>query len=108
MNHVSVSPTDGNGPTQGQRKTPTRVGIEPTTFGSLSNVMKQTIVIMHDVKTTSKLHYLFFKNQSIYIRCHKSFGITLGRAHCFLRRLFLLLVYLVYRQSVIVRFKHKI
>ena len=27
MNHVSVSPTDGNGPTQGQRKAPTRVGI---------------------------------------------------------------------------------
>ena len=25
MNHVSVSPTDGNGPTQGQRKTLTRV-----------------------------------------------------------------------------------
>ena len=33
VNHVSVSPTDGNGPTQGQRKTLTRVGIEPTTFG---------------------------------------------------------------------------
>ena len=33
MNHVSVSPTDGNGPTQGQRKTLTRVGIKPTTFG---------------------------------------------------------------------------
>ena len=33
MNHASVSPTDGNGPTQGQRKTLTRVGIEPTTFG---------------------------------------------------------------------------
>ena len=33
MNHVSVSPTDVNGPTQGQRKTLTRVGIEPTTFG---------------------------------------------------------------------------
>ena len=32
MNHVSVSPTDGNGPTQGQRKTLTRMGIEPTTF----------------------------------------------------------------------------
>ena len=31
--HVSVSPTDGNGPTQGRRKTLTRVGIEPTTFG---------------------------------------------------------------------------
>ena len=28
MNHVSVSPTDGNGPTQGQRKTLTRVGID--------------------------------------------------------------------------------
>ena len=28
MNHVSVSPTDGNGPTQGQRRTLTRV-IEP-------------------------------------------------------------------------------
>ena len=28
MNHVIVSPTDGNGPTQGQRKTLTRVGIE--------------------------------------------------------------------------------
>ena len=33
MNHMSVSRTDGNGPTQGQRKTLTRVGIEPTTFG---------------------------------------------------------------------------
>ena len=30
--HVSVSPTDGNGPTQGQRKTLTRVGFEPTIF----------------------------------------------------------------------------
>ena len=27
MDHVSVSPTDGNGPTQGQRKTLIRVGI---------------------------------------------------------------------------------
>ena len=34
IDHVSVSPTDGiAGPTQGQRKTLTRVGIEPTTFG---------------------------------------------------------------------------
>ena len=33
MNHVSVSPTDGNGPTQGQRKTLTKKEIEPTTFG---------------------------------------------------------------------------
>ena len=36
MNHVSVSPTNGNGPTQGQRKTVTKVRIEPTTtFGWL-------------------------------------------------------------------------
>ena len=33
VKHVSVSPTNGNGPTQGQRKTLTRVGIEPTSFG---------------------------------------------------------------------------
>ena len=33
MNHVSVSPTDGNWPRQGQTKTLTRGGIEPTTFG---------------------------------------------------------------------------
>ena len=30
VKHVSVSPTYGIGPTQGQRKTLTRVGIEPT------------------------------------------------------------------------------
>ena len=30
--HVSVSPTDGNGSTQGQRKTLTRVGFEARTF----------------------------------------------------------------------------
>ena len=28
IDHVSVSPTDGNGPTKGQGKTLTRVGIE--------------------------------------------------------------------------------
>ena len=33
IDHVSVSPTDGIGPTQGQRKTLNKVGIEPTTFG---------------------------------------------------------------------------
>ena len=32
MNHASVSSTDGTGPTQGQRKTLTRVEIEPATF----------------------------------------------------------------------------
>ena len=33
MNHVCVSPTNRNGSTQEQRKTLTRLGIEPTTFG---------------------------------------------------------------------------
>ena len=33
INHVSVGPTDGIGPTQGQVKTLTRVGIEHKTFG---------------------------------------------------------------------------
>ena len=33
INHVGVSPTNGNGPTQGQGRTLTRVGIETTTFG---------------------------------------------------------------------------
>ena len=33
IDHVSISPTDGIEPTQGQRKTLTRVSIEPTTFG---------------------------------------------------------------------------
>ena len=33
VNHVSVSPTNANRPTQGHRKTLTRVGIEPKTFG---------------------------------------------------------------------------
>ena len=31
--YVSVSSTNGIGPTQGQRKTLTRVGFEPTTLG---------------------------------------------------------------------------
>ena len=33
MRNVNVSLTNGNGPRQGQRKTPIRVGIKPTTFG---------------------------------------------------------------------------
>ena len=33
MNHVSVSPSSGNAPTLGQRKTVTKVRIEPTSFG---------------------------------------------------------------------------
>ena len=33
IDHVSVSPTNGIGLTKGKRKTLTRVGIEPMTFG---------------------------------------------------------------------------
>ena len=60
MNHVSVSPTDGNGPTQGQRKTLTRVGIEPTTFGldlrRLSyKVRREQAVGTEDVKVTANV-----------------------------------------------------
>ena len=61
MNHVSVSPTDGNGPTQGQRKTLTRVGIEPTTFGldlrRLSyKVRREQAVGTEDVKVTANVY----------------------------------------------------
>ena len=62
MNHVSVSPTDGNGPTQGQRKTLTRVGIEPTTFGldhRCSKVRGEQAVGTDDVKVTAMNNYKY-------------------------------------------------
>ena len=68
MNHVSVSPTHGNGPTQGQRKTLTRVGIEPTTFGRspplyrLSyKVRREQAVGTEDVKVTKDCSYDYKK-----------------------------------------------
>ena len=57
MNHVIISPTDGNGPTQGQRKTLTRVGTEPTTFRShrLSHKARQEQAVENDnVKVTAR------------------------------------------------------
>ena len=54
MDHVSVSPTHGIGPTQGQRKTLTRVGIEPT------------IIIMAIHKIPDGPHRNSIKGQSIY------------------------------------------
>ena len=36
LDHVSVSPTDGIGPTQGQRKTLTRVGMNPRPSGLIT------------------------------------------------------------------------
>ena len=60
MNHVSVSPTDGNGPTQGQRKTLTRVGIEPTTFGlGRVKVRREQAVGTEDDKVTAMNMYKY-------------------------------------------------
>ena len=67
MNHVSVSATDGNGPTQGQRKTMTRVGIEPTSFGVRSpllfrlscKVRREQAVGTEDVKVTAMNTYKY-------------------------------------------------
>ena len=77
MNHVSVSPTDGNGPTQGQRKTLTRVGIEPTTFGldlrrstgRLSyKVRREQAVGIEDVKVTAMNMYKYKERLRLYKR----------------------------------------
>ena len=62
MNHVSASPTDGNGPTQGQRKTLTRVGIEPTTFGL-------------DLRRSLSWWYLSLSFLNVLLRLNDSFGI---------------------------------
>ena len=74
MNHMSVSPIDGNGPTQGQRKTLTRVGIEPTTFEldlmlyRLSyKVRREQAVGNDDVKVTAMNMYKYKER----LRLHK-------------------------------------
>ena len=76
MNHVSVSPTDGNGPTQGQRKTLTRVGIEPTTFGVRSpplyrlsyKVRREQAVGTEAVKVTAMNMYKYKERLRLYKR----------------------------------------
>ena len=56
----ALGPTDGNGPTQGQRKTLTRVGIEPTTFYRLSyKVRREQAVGPDDVKVTAMNMYKY-------------------------------------------------
>ena len=68
MNHVSVSPTDGNGPTQGQRKTLTRVGNEPTTFGldRLSyKVRREQAMGTEDVKVAAMNMYKYMYNLTL-------------------------------------------
>ena len=40
ISHLSVRPKKGNSPTQGERKTVTRVGLNLTTFGSCSPLLQ--------------------------------------------------------------------
>ena len=75
MNHVSVSPTDGNGPTQGQRKTLTRVGIEPTTrvrspplYRLSYKVRREQTVGTEDVKVTAMNMYKYKERLRLYKR----------------------------------------
>ena len=57
MNHVSVSPTDGNGPTQGQRKT------------AFALVRREQAVGSEDVKVTAMNMYKYNgPNNRAYIR----------------------------------------
>ena len=59
VNHVSVSPTKGIGPTQGQKKTLTRVGIlTPVSFSlSLCGPNSISRANPHMVKTGRKQHF---------------------------------------------------
>ena len=74
MNHVSVSHTDGNGPTQGQRKTLTMVGIELTTFGVRSpllyrlsyKVRREQAVGTEDVKVTAMNMYKYKRKDYVF------------------------------------------
>ena len=76
MNHVSVSPTDGNGPTRGQRKPLTRVGIEPTTLGVRSppfyrlsyKVRREEAVETEYVKVTAMNMYKYKERLRLYKR----------------------------------------
>ena len=80
MNHVSVSPTDGNGPTQGQRKTLTRVGIEPPPLHRLSHkVRREQAVGSEDVKVTAINIYKYKERLRLYKRWPCSTYIFLNR-----------------------------
>ena len=73
---MSVSPTDGNGPTQGQRKTLTRVGTEPTTFGletpplyRLSyKARREQAIGSEDAKVTAMNMYKYKERLHLYKR----------------------------------------
>ena len=60
MNHVSVSPTDGNGPTQGQRKTLTRVGIVCLSLCGPISISRANAHMVHMGLKSSTSHYTLF------------------------------------------------
>ena len=66
MNHVSVSPTDGNGPTQGQRQTLTRVGIEP--YRLSYKVRREQALGTDDIKVTAMNMYEYKKGLRFFKR----------------------------------------
>ena len=74
MNHVSVSPTDGNGPTQGQRKTLTRVGTHdlrvrsPPLYRLSYKVRREQAVGTEDVKVTAMNMYKYKERLRLYKR----------------------------------------
>ena len=55
---------------------------------------------MYD-KTSLKLHHFVFENQSIYIRCHKSFCINLGEGTLFFTQIIFILLFLVVKLSLV-------
>ena len=86
MNHVSVSPTNGNGPTQGQRKTLTRVGIEPTTFG-LDLRCSTDRATRSDGSRPWELKMLSHGNEHVQVQGRITFLQTLAVKHSYLNLL---------------------
>ena len=83
MKHLSVSPTNGNGPTQGQRKTLTRVGIKPMVRSPLLyrlsyEVRQEQAVETEDVKVTAINMYKYEKGVSFYISRANAHTVHMG------------------------------
>ena len=76
--HVSVSPTDGNGPTQGQRKTLTRVGFEPNCRANAHMVygLKHQHFTSHSITlfvlniSATRPYVALQRNPSLYLHIH--------------------------------------
>ena len=76
MNHVSVSPTYGNGPTQGQRKTLTMVEIDSLCHGcvTVDNANASNLYIYIYIYAQSNIDYpkrlivrTFFSGQNLFV-----------------------------------------